>query len=782
MDNKQEQLDQLQNRLEKLLQRHDAFFLEIQQLRKEIFLLKETATAENKIVVEEKPMVEKPVEQQFTFSSDPVIPIPQEKSEDVPLQSAPFEKVRKPRTTSSLEKFVGENLINKIGILITIIGVAIGAKYSIENELISPLTRIILGYISGAALLGIGMKLKAKYLNYSAVLVSGAIAIMYFITYFAYSFYGLIPNLVAFALMFVFTIFTVFAALKYDKQIIAHIGLFGAYAVPILLSDGSGKVEILFSYMAIINFGILVLSFKKYWKSLFYAAFGLTWIIVIGWYIDSFDPKIHFNLASTFISIFFATFYVCFLAYKILKKEQFSFSNIVILLLNSFIFYGLGYALISNLKNGDELLGLFTLANAFIHFVVSFFIYKRKLADKNLIYLLSGLVLVFITIAIPVQLDGNWVTLLWVGQATLLFWIGRTKNVPIYEKLSYIMMILAIISLLQDWEAFYAVFFYEKLAIIPPIFNIMFFTSMIFIACFGFIYYLLKNNKYQSALEDAPNFLGIINNGIPTILIGLTYFAFRNEISFYWEQLYQNSFIETKGNTNYNYYLTSFQNIWLINYTLFFLSVLAFVNFHKIKSNILGNINRAFLLLFILVFMVQGLYEISELRAAYLITENNQLYNSSIFYIGIRYVSVLFLALAIFVLYQYNRMDFMLQKFPKIWDCLLHICIIWFASSELIHWLDFGGYADVYKHGLSILWGVYALFIISLGIWKKKQYFRIGGMALFAITLIKLFFYDISNLNTITKTILFVALGILLLIISFLYNKYKHLIFDEKED
>jgi len=52
-----------------------------------------------------------------------------------------------------------------------------------------------------------------------------------------------------------------------------------------------------------------------------------------------------------------------------------------------------------------------------------------------------------------------------------------------------------------------------------------------------------------------------------------------------------------------------------------------------------------------------------------------------------------------------------------------------------------------------------------------------GAIALFGVTLIKLFFYDISHLDTISKTIVFVTLGILLLIISFLYNKYKSLIF-----
>ncbi len=43
--------------------------------------------------------------------------------------------------------------------------------------------------------------------------------------------------------------------------------------------------------------------------------------------------------------------------------------------------------------------------------------------------------------------------------------------------------------------------------------------------------------------------------------------------------------------------------------------------------------------------------------------------------------------------------------------------------------------------------------------------------------LVKLFFYDAADLDTIPRTILFVALGITLLIASFLYNKYKEIIF-----
>ncbi|HZG01194.1 MAG TPA: DUF2339 domain-containing protein, partial [Chitinophagales bacterium] len=316
---------------------------------------------------------------------------------------------------TSLEKFIGENLINKIGIAVVVIGVAIGAKYAIDNDLISPLTRIVLGYLFGVGLMGVAMKLREKYEDFSAVLLSGAMAIMYFITFAAYSFYGLLPQAAAFGLMVVFTAFTVFAAIKYNRQVIAHIGLVGAYAVPFLLSDGSGRVHVLFSYMAIINAGILIVAFRRYWKPLYYASFGLTWTIYAAWFATSYSQLQHFGIALTFATIFFLIFYAAFLSYKLYRKEKFNAGDIALLLVNSFVFYGFGYAVLSEHRMGSELLGAFTVANAVVHFAVSAVIYRNKLADRNLFFLVSGLVLVFITLAVPVQFQGNWVTMIWVA-------------------------------------------------------------------------------------------------------------------------------------------------------------------------------------------------------------------------------------------------------------------------------------------------------------------------------------------------------------------------------
>ena len=788
MTENNDRINLLLEKLEDLLKRQNNFFKEISELREEIFSLKTSQVAEHFKEMETKP------EQPATITNQGVHrePTPSLLTTNQPKINQPQPKystpkaIMAPKIKTDIEKFIGENLINKIGIAITIIGVAIGAKYSIEHQLISPLTRIILGYLMGLGLMGFGIKLKKNYENFSAVLVSGAMAILYFITFAAYSFYGLIPQLFAFTLMVVFTIFTVVAALNYNKQVIAHIGLVGAYAVPFLLSNGSGKVAVLFSYMAIINIGILVIAFKKYWKPLYYSSFVLTWLIFYSWYSADYLSDKYYGLSLIFLFIFFVTFYVIFLAYKLIQKEKFETRDIILLLSNSFIFYGIGYSVIGSRQSGQELLGLFTLGNALIHFAVSAIIYKKRLVDKNLLYLIAGLVLTFITIAIPVQLDGNWVTLLWAAEATLLFWIGRIKNIPLYEKLSYVLMFLAFFSIVQDWLTLYHNYYPEQPdARLTPVFNINFLSSLLFTIAFILINYWNNKRKLFSPLFKQKIISYIITYSIPAILLIAIYYSFRMEISNYWNQLMTATAIHTKKDGEqyfFNYDLNYFKTIWILNYSLLFFSVLSFVNIYKIKNKTLAFINLGFSILVIAVFLTQGLFVLSELRESYLDQELSLYFHGTYFNILIRYVSYAFVGLVLFSIYKYIRSELLKPAGLNLtiaFDILFFTTIIWIASSELITWMNIMKFQQSYKLGLSILWGIFALFLIALGIWKKKKHLRIGAIALFAATLIKLFFYDIAHLDTIAKTIVFVSLGVLLLIISFLYNKYKHLIADE---
>jgi len=794
-----DRINQLFDKLEILLKRQESFSKEISKFSDEIYRLKYSQTGQS-----HEDTQEEETNHIVTFAKGevlhepeikPVAPIAQSTVERSFVETHRyFSPVQDeiPKVKSNMEKYIGENLINKIGIIITVLGVGIGAKYSIEHQLISPLTRIILGYLMGLGLLGAGIKLKKNYENYSAVLVSGAIAIMYFITYAAYSFYDLIPQLFAFVLMVVFTAFAVVTAMNYNKQVIAHIGLVGAYAVPFLLSNDSGRVEILFSYIAVINIGILLIAVKKYWKPLYYFSFVLTWLIFISWVNSKYQVGEDFTISLTFISIFFSTFYMIFIAYKLRKSEEFDTDDIFLLLANSFIFYGLGYSILKGNETGAHLLGLFTICNAVLHFAVSVVIYKQKLADRNLFYFVAGLVLAFITIAIPVQLDGNWVTLLWAFEAALLFWIGRTKNVYFYEALSYVLMILAFISIVQDWTTVYDSYTPEHPETrIIPLFNVNFLTSLLFVVSFGYINMLNRNPKYRSPLISKQGLSGMVSFLIPSIFLIVLYNSFRMEISTYWNQLYIDSAKELKheGAIYFDHLqngdLLKFKIISILNYSLLFLSLLSFANIKKLRIRELGFINLGLSAFVLILFLILGLYSLGELRESYLNHALSDPYLISGLNIGIRYVSFAFVGLLLFSIYKYIHDDLINTdsfNLTEVYDILLYTTLIWIASSELIAWMDITKSTQSYKLGLSILWGVSALLLIVLGIWKNKKHLRIGAIVLFTVTLVKLFFYDISHLDTISKTIVFVALGILLLIISFLYNKYKHLITEENEN
>lgn len=778
-------IENLLAKLELLLQRQESFGREINVLREEINRLKNI----DKNVAENTVREEKKVGVLYQSTSEKSSTIPMEKLQvPIPPIQESFMKTP-PQTKSDLEKFIGENLISKIGIAITIIGVVIGAKYSIEHQLISPLTRIVLGYIVALGLLGFGIKLKKDYDKYSAVLVSGAIAIMYFITYAAYSLYGLFPQTVAFAMMVIFTAFAVVAAISYSMQVIAHIGLVGAYAIPFLLSNGSGKVVILFSYMALINIGITIIAFKKYWKSLYFVSFIFTWLIFLTWYVNEYEREKHFTIALSFLAVFYVSFYLIFLGYKLIQKEKYQTTDIVLLLFNSFLFYGIGYAVIHSHASGKQFLGLFTVGNALIHFAVSLVLYKQKLADRNLFYLIAGLVLVFITIAVPVQLDGDKVTLLWAFEAVLLFWIGRTKAVAAYEKLSYPLIVLAFISILHDWLTGYNDYIPEFPASrLTALLNIHFFSSLLVAGAFGSITFLSRSTKYVSAIDDRNLLKTIFSYLIPALLLVVLYYAFAMEIWCYWDQLYTDSIVPIKVTTDelpdslWNTDLLRFQSIWIINYSIVFLSVLSLLNIYKIKNNALSYVSMLLNLFALVIFLTKGLYLLSELRESYLHPVNDGHYSISTMHLWIRYVSIAiagFLVLSIrrYMLRFLESNDLVDTKVA--FDLILHITLIWVASSELIHWLDLSGTPKLYRLGLSILWGSYALLLIIIGIAQRKAHLRIGAIVLFTVTLIKLFFYDIKDLNTISKTIVFVALGVLLLIISFLYNKYKHRIADE---
>ena len=785
MPQNDDKVNLLIDRLENLIKQQEDLSQQIRELSTEVFLLKGEEKPDNPkdTVLIHTPKVEQQSENEDSHQQAHAQALEQAAKPELSNDGSSDFTEGKGRL--NLERYIGESIISKIGILITIIGVGVGARYAIEHQYLSPTIRIILGYLFGVGLMGIALNLKRKYESYSAVLLSGSMAIMYFITFVAYNFYDLYSQSLSFGLMLIFTAFTVVAALRYNQQVIAHIGLVGAYAIPLLLSDGSGRVEVLFAYMAIINVGILVISVKKYWRSVYFASFGITWAAFTGWMMFKYRVAEHFSMASIFLSIFFVVFYLTFLVFKLIRKDKFNVSDIILLLLNSFIFYFIGYAMLSERFESGNPLGLFTLTNALIHSAVCLLLYWQRLTDRNLFYFVLGLVLVFLTIAVPVQLNGNWVTLLWGGEAVILFWIGRTRGVGFYEKLAFPLIILAFGSLVHDWSEVYYGFDPDILCTrITPLFNWAFYTSIITIGLFAFINALRISPKYLAPNYKSVSLERFAGFTIPTIFLATVYFTFALEISTYFSQLHADSTVLLPPNEKgfeaivVNTDIFRYKIVWLINYSLLFFAALSFFAASRVSKLTINRLILAFSTLTLAIFLAIGLYQLSALRDSYLDQHLAPYYNIGTWNIGIRYISFVFLAALLAASYRLVSQNGLHKRFFVSLEMALHVSMVWIASSELISWMDLAHSTQSYKLGLSILWGVYALLMVVLGLWKKRKHLRLGSMGLFAVTLVKLFLYDIAHLETISKTIVLLSLGVLLLVISFLYNKYKHLIVD----
>lgn len=765
----QEKIDALKRKLHTVEQRHQQITEDISQIRKEIqaFRLSEEPEISSHVIT---PQVTIQEEKKPEIVQGPTI------HAAPPSQAKPTAQRKKEKTP--LEEFIGTNLLNKIGIAVLVVGISFGVKYAIDHDMLSPLTRIILGYLAGSILIGIAIRLKKNYHAFSAVLLSGGMASLYFITYAAYDFYQLIPQIMAFGIMVLFTAFTVFAALQYNLQAVAVIGLVGAYGVPFLLSDGSGRVAVLFSYVTILNGGILYISFKKTWRLLFSMAFSLTWMIYGAWMFSDYSYEKHFWLSLGFATVFFVLFYVAFLVGKMVQDVKLTWRDIVLVLLNCFIYYGSGYGVIEGHPNGELYLGLFTVANALIHFIVCFILFTRAKDAKDSFYFVAGLVLTFLTLAVPVQLEGSWVTMIWALEAGLLFWIGRTKNFPVYELLSYPLVALACFSLLHDWssQAFiYSNYFSgEETRTLPiPFLNVYLLTSLMVAGMFGFFTWQSHRTQPADTLKIITTFQPLLRIMLPAGLLVVLYVSFFREISLFFNQQFQLTSIKIAGDDyarEYNYDWLSYRALWSICYSAFFVFALWVVNLRYVKNPIVNYVIAGGSALIVLTFLSVGLSELESLRYSYLRTDDAY-FTHGIGNLIIRYVSHVFIGTLLFITYKIaTDWSATLKRIERL---LFHFTLLTLLSSELLNILALSDIHNGFKLALSILWGGYALYLIIWGFTKDQSYLRISGITLFAITLLKLFFYDMQDMSTIAKTVVLMILGVLMLIASFIYNQRK---------
>ena len=744
---KQSEINQLQNKIDSLLSQHEVFKTQILHLKAEIEKLSAQTKEKTKANVSPKPVnlqaLSKP-----KFESKII-----EKREPRTAKTQP-ETISK---TFDLEQFVGGNLINKIGIVILLIGLGLFVKYAVDNGILQPMVRVILGYLSSIALIYFAYRFKNKYLKYSAVLFSGGMAVLYFTTYLGYSFFEppVLAMTVAFYLMLSFTIVTVVVANYFNTQIIGLIGLIGAYAIPFLVNDGSENYFIFFTYISIINLAIVYLAVRNKWELTIRAACGASAFIYL---ITFFDSPI-WVAGSLFTWCFIILNFIVFqfsILYFLLKSENNKRSfNYTFLYLNAIAFYLFSIILVGEQMDMDYY-GEITFVHAVLHFGLAYLFYK-KFNRKDIFWNLTFFASLFFTIAIPIEFNLETTIVLWSLELLGLIYVARKFKVSNFEFLMWFLLALNVLLIICQW----ALYYYDSDVWFTPLFNKSFLAT-----CVG-LFALFGINRIEKkmpiSLSKSRDYLLV-----KYLLASGVYFLFFSEVYHLFKPiLWENVVGQPLGGFME---INHFRGLALLVYSMLFVSSFYFLG--KKKWDVKPYGYKLFYVSFILsvLFMSFGMYSLNYLRGAYFEYEE-----SKIWFLLARYICYLFFFLLVYVLTENIQENEGLNEFSKFKPLILHVTILVILSHEVITIISlYLGTLNItmpYREGLSILWGMYSFVLIGLGMDKDSKILRVGGMVLFGVTLIKVFLYDLAGLSIVSRIVIFIGLGVLLLITSYLYQR-----------
>jgi uncharacterized membrane protein len=344
-----------------------------------------------------------------------------------------------------LENFIGLRLIHFVGIIVLVAGISLGVKYAVDQNIISEFARIILAWLAGILLFFLSIFLKKKYHGFSAILFSGAMASLYFTSFSAYVYYSFISQGTAYGLMIVFTVFTVYVAIQYRRQEIAVLGMVGAYGIPFLLGSDSPNLFAFFSYIFLINCGILFIHFLRNWKLLKYLSFAITWMIFLSWCIGGYTESVYY-LALGYGIAYFTLFLIGSLAYHGIRRLPVDNPDLLIICLNSLAFYfaaNIVYA-----YNYIDYFGPVTLFFLVLHAVLTLASSLVLPVYRNLVNVFLLMTLGWSVLYVPTEWNGLIITLVWVVMAVVLFIVGLWQKIKVLRIFSIFLFTLTLVKLL----------------------------------------------------------------------------------------------------------------------------------------------------------------------------------------------------------------------------------------------------------------------------------------------------------------------------------------------
>lgn len=722
------------------------------------------ATNEEKIAIaEERPVINE-VPQEETLPSFAALSRTEESApifaETPPLyKPATTEEYKSEPERSLLEKIMGENWLSKVGIITLVLGIAFFVKYAIDQEWINEVGRVGIGLLTGGIIIGIAHKLKSQYHVFSSILVGGGISVFYITITLAFREYELFTQTVAFLLLVGITIFSVILSLYYDRKELAIFSLLGGFASPLMVSTGTGNYIVLFSYIFILNSGMLAVSFVKKWRIIGVLCYVLTLCFFWTWVLQSFETE--FIGVTIFASLFFVQFYLLALFDHFKSGKKITSYHAILILSNNLSFFFACLYVFSDYSY--DVRGIVTIAIAVVNALVMLTLFRKSEVDRNLIYLIIAVVMTFVSLAVPIQLHGHAITMFWAVEMVVLLLLWQRSQIAIFRVGFIVLGGLTIISYLIDINQNYS----YDLALTVAL-NRIFITGLVVIAAFGVVSFLLKKEDPDSIIE----------------IRGLKTFSLRAVIKVFKFLLAGLLFIVPFLELNYQLerftdvdYVSSFRYLGLATYTFLYIMILAVIHRNRFSGSLI------FMQFLGAVFFYAVVYSYLAVELRYDIFQLQE-YGTSYFLLHL-----LSLPAVAFIVYLLIRNIKSLPEdwfTPVCWGLVIlsvgilsvevdHLVVLLFGNAHNYSSLLY----DVHTFGYPILWGVLAMILMIWGLKRKEVLLRKISLIFFGVIIVKFYAYDVWRMSQAGRIVSFVLLGVILLLVSFLQQKIKTLV---KED
>ena len=667
---------------------------------------------------------------------------PVEEEQEEPAMAMEEEEEIEEYATSetNFEKYIGENLFGKIGILIFIIGIGFFVKYAIDQNWINETARTLMGYAVGAGMLVLAERLHKRYHTFSSLLAGGAFSIYYLITAIAFHYYGLFSHTMAFVILCVTTIFMSAVSVLYDRKELAVTALVGGFIAPFIISTDSSSIISLQIYITILNIGMFCLAMYKKWAILPMVSFGFTYIILWGTTaLGSFSDSEAVTTYPTLLA--FATlFYVIFLLPVVfILRTQYGENTrlglLGIITANSFMYLIYGDFLLQHFEASSDTTAYLAFFIAAVNLAIHLYLRFRVEGQDTLRNLMLGLAVTFASMGIPILFSAANVLMVWAAESVLLLWLFTKEKNRIYELASAVLLLLTLGAL-----AYYR----TTDTFIHDTGDSLFFNGAFFVTTFVSIAYyvvavIMQFNK--ELFSDTKRLIAYTPCNAIAYALGFSilFLAFRDNFHFHLEQPI----------SEYASLLTA--NIMLLGGALILRKRFE-ISENKLAYEIslyLAGILFAMtvwnytdpegLLLRWLMALVTIAYMAYCMRGQLLVTSNQRNLHTEYSIIS----TLMWLTLTRLLLITFNEVNF--------------------------------------STAFSLSLGIAAFILMCIGMRYHSKEIRIVSLAEFGIVIGKLILNDVWAMPSLGKIIVFISLGALLLILSFLYQKLKDALFNEKE-